>query len=318
MSLHERFGDSFIWGLKYRGKTIDELILPERLKTYFKQMVESGNIPNMLLSGSAGTGKTSVSIAIADAIKSDVLYLNGSEETSIDVIRTKLMQFCSSMSMFNEGKKIVIYDEFDRISPQAADSIKSFLEQFSKSASFIFISNHKNKIIEPLKSRLQSVDFVFTKEEIVELRKEFFKKVLDILKVEEVQCEPKVVGHIVKQFFPDMRKILNELQKYGSQDKLQDLSLIKSFNGDIENYYKLLKERDFFGIQQYVSLITDHNSFFTTLYDTGHIVVETDTLPNFILLLNDHADKSSRVLDQRINLMAMSIEFMNNVTLKKG
>ncbi|MDX9694968.1 MAG: AAA family ATPase [Bacteroidales bacterium] len=314
MNLHKKLGDDFIWSLKYRPNEIEEIIIPESIKGQFRDVIRDNNVPNMLFYGQAGIGKTTLASVIADTLGRDCLYINGSLETSIDTIRGKLTQFVTTYS-FDDNKKLVIYDETDRISPQSMDSIKVFLEEFSKNCSFIFITNHINKIIDPLKSRLQLIEFVYNKKEEVELKKEFAKRVLHILDNEAITYDKKVLAHIINQYFPDMRKCLNELQ--GKKNRLTDIGILHEFTMDMDSYYEILKKRDFNGIQQFAANVTDCQNFYTKIYESFRGKVELNDIPTLIILANEYAYKSAFVSDKRINIVGFSCEAMNNIKFKE-
>jgi DNA polymerase III delta prime subunit len=316
-TLHNRFGDDFIWGLKYRPKHIDELILPDRIKNHLANIVKDKRLPNMLMSGPAGTGKTSTAIVLAGMLDLEYLYINASEQTGIDVLRTNVRQFITNVSWDGTGK-VVILDEFDRASPQFQDALKSTLEQFSKSCSFIFISNHKNKIIPPLQSRLQTVEFKFSNAESKELKKEFFKSCIRILKTEKVPYCDKVVAQIVKNIFPDMRKILNELQKLGQQEMLDNMDTVNSIGSDVDAYFKIIKNCKFKDLLKYIAQLPgDPQGFYTQLYDSGLKYIEAETVPDFVVLLGKYSYESAFVVDSRINLTAFSTEVMRNCKVKE-
>jgi DNA polymerase III delta prime subunit len=315
--LHTRMYDSFIWGLKYRPKHIDELILPDRITNHLRNIIKDKRLPNMLLSGPAGTGKTSTAIVLAGMLDLEYLYINASEQTGIDVLRTNVRQFITNVSWDGTGK-VVILDEFDRASPQFQDALKSTLEQFSKSCSFVFISNHKNKIIPPLQSRLQTVEFKFTNAENNQLKKEFFKSCIRILKTEKVQYSDKVVAQIVKNIFPDMRKILNELQKLASQECLDSMDTVASIGSDVESYFKIIKQCKFKDLLKYIAQLPgDPQGFYSQLYESALKYVEGDSVPDFVVLLGKYSYESSFVVDSRINLTAFSTEVMKNCKMKE-
>lgn len=316
MNLQKKFYDDLIWSYKYRPNTMEDILLPEKLKTKFQEMTSSGKIPNLLLHGSAGTGKTTLAFIISNCLDKDTMYINGSKETSIDVLRGKISQFVTTVS-FNDGKKLVIMDETDRISVQFQDALKGFLDEFSGSTTFVFITNHLNRIIDPLRSRLQQIDFNFSQQEQSELKRQFAKVVLDILTKEGVEYDKKVLGFLVKKYFPDMRKCLNEIQNLASQDRLKDASVVNEFGGDMETFYSLLRSRDFNGIQTFISNVSDSQGFYSKIYETCKLAVEPNDIPSVIILTNEYAYKSSFVADQRINLVAYSCELMNNVKIKE-
>ena len=315
-SLHTRLTDDFIWGLKYRPSHLDKLILPNRIKNHLKNIIDGERLPNMLFYGTAGTGKTSTAIVLAEMLDLEYLYVNASEQTGIDVLRTNIKQFITNVS-WDEHGKVVILDEADRASAQFQDALKSTLEQFSKSCSFIFISNHKNKIIDPLQSRLQSLEFNFSKKETSQLKKEFFKRCITIIKTEKIKYSDKVVAKIVNNIFPDMRKILNELQKLSQQELLDSEESINQFNVDTSEFYKIIRERNFKELLNYVGhLSADPQSFYSKLYDTAAKYVEPKSVPDFIVLLGKYSFESASIVDSRINVTAFGVEIMSNCSMK--
>lgn len=315
--LHSRMYDDFIWGLKYRPKHVEELILPERISNHLNNILKEGRLPNMLLSGPAGTGKTSAAIVLAGMLDLEYLYINASEQTGIDVLRTNVRQFITNVSWDSNGK-VVILDEFDRASPQFQDALKSTLEQFSKSCSFIFISNHKNKIIPPLQSRLQTVEFKFTNAESQILKKEFFKSCIKILKSEKVEYSDKVVAQIVKNVFPDMRKILNELQKLAQQEMLNNLDTVNNILTDVDSYFKIIRNLKFKELLKYIAQLPgDPQGFYSQLFEHSLKYVEAESIPDFVVLLGKYSYESSFVVDSRINIAAFSTEVMRSCKIKE-
>ena len=315
--LHSRMYDDFIWGLKYRPKHVEELILPERISNHLNNILKEGRLPNMLLSGPAGTGKSSAAIVLAGMLDLEYLYINASEQTGIDVLRTNVRQFITNVSWDSNGK-VVILDEFDRASPQFQDALKSTLEQFSKSCSFIFISNHKNKIIPPLQSRLQTVEFKFTNAESQILKKEFFKSCIKILKSEKVEYSDKVVAQIVKNVFPDMRKILNELQKLAQQEMLNNLDTVNNILTDVDSYFKIIRNLKFKELLKYIAQLPgDPQGFYSQLFEHSLKYVEAESIPDFVVLLGKYSYESSFVVDSRINIAAFSTEVMRSCKIKE-
>lgn len=306
-TLIKRFYDDKIWALKYRPKNIEELILPPKMINQLNAILDSGDIPNMLLNGRAGIGKTSMAFVISEIGKRDFIYINGSEETSIDVIRNKVKQFISSMSMFGD-KKIVIIDEMDRLSPQAQDSLKSIIEEFSKTSSFIFTTNHKNRIIAPLISRLQIIDFIFSKEEMDSLMKKFFRKLKTILDAEDVVYDQKVVAKITKSMFPDMRRTLNELQKL-SQQGLLDKEEYADRISDLDEYFEIIKSKNFGTMRQYITKV-DVNNFYTGVFETFTNHVASSSIADAVLLMGRYSYEVSFCVDPQINLASFSCEMM--------
>lgn len=319
MNLQKKFYDDLIWSLRERPKNINDIILPLSVKEKFLGMVTKDNIPNMILHGPSGTGKTTVAVVLSEMTGRDTYYINGNKDSSIDILRGELTKFVTSCSFGDSDKKIVIIDEADAKGRNAMlqGALKSFIEEFSKSASFIFITNFINLMDKELLSRLQQIDFNFSQQEQIELRRQFAKVILDILTKEGVEYDKKVLGFLVKKYFPDMRKCLNEIQNLASQDRLKDASVVNEFGGDMETFYSLLRSRDFNGIQTFVSNVSDSQGFYSKIYETCKLAVEPNDIPSVIILTNEYAYKSSFVADQRINLVAYSCELMNNVKIKE-
>lgn len=312
MSLHNKFYDDYIWSLKYRPKNIDDVVMLNDTKLMFKEMIDSNKIPNMLFYGVAGVGKTTIASVLADTLKREYIYINGSLETSIDVLRGKISQFVNTVS-FNGDKKIVIIDEFDRISSNSSDAIKSFLEEYSKNTSFIFITNNIHKIIDPIKSRLQIVEFVYSPNELVDMKKQFAKVVLSILDNEGVNYDKRILAHLINNSFPDMRKTLNSLQK--NKNSLCDVSILDKEVNNIRQYFELLDKKDFKGLQAYCANITDGQGFFSTIYDNISKTIDKSDIPAMIVLTSDYSYKCAFVKDLRIILMAYSCEVIKNIKL---
>lgn len=314
--IEKRFYDDSIWALKYRPNNIDDLIATSGVKTQLKNILKEEKLPNQLYFGRAGCGKTSAAFILASQLDREYLYINGSVENGIDLIRTKLTQFVSSCS-WNGNKKIVILDEIDRATPQLQDALKAFLEEFSKSTNFIFISNHKNKIIPPLQSRLQSVNFdVFGPEQEV-LKKDFYKKCLWILDNESIEYDKKAVGYIVCQHFPDMRKCLTELQKLAQQGKLVDLVEVRSMTEELSTFFKLLSEKNFTKLRKFAANITDPQKFYSNLGDDCVKYIDPSSLVEFCIMLNTFSYQSAFVADAQVNVTAFICECLsNNIKIK--
>jgi len=315
MGLITKVYDDFIWGLKYRPTKIDDIVLPERFKTHFKKIVEEKKIPNMLLSGPRGCGKTTSAFCIADEVGCDVKYINMSKDNSIDMIRDDIARFANTMS-FNEGKKLVIGDEFDRLSIQAIDALKGDLELYGKNCVFIFTSNHKYKFIDhPVMSRLQEIDFDFSKKETTQMQTEFYKLVCSILTKEEVQFNKKSIGYIIKQLFPDMRKILNELQKYSSQfDKKlgkEIVDLITISSDSIEMLFDAIKDKDFRFCREFVAELTvEPVHLYSILFKNILTYVEKESFPLAINIIDEEQFRTSFSVDKQIPLINCLMRLM--------
>src|SRR6056300_777699 len=212
--------DVILWVEKYRPSKISECILTDDLKKTFQTFVDEGHIPNLLLSGGPGVGKTTVAKAMLEELGATYMMINGSEESGIDVLRNKIKNFASTVSM-DGNRKFVILDEADYLNPQSTQpALRGFIEEFHKNCGFILTCNFKNRIIAPLQSRCSVVDFTIPKSEITEMAAEFYKRCKEILKIENVEFDNQVVAEVVKKYFPDNRRILNELQRYGTGGKI--------------------------------------------------------------------------------------------------
>lgn len=305
--------DEFVWVQKYRPSTINEIILTDSLKKIFNGIVKEGKCPNLLLSGTSGVGKTTVAYALAKELNADLMYINASSESSIDVIRTKVLQFASTIS-FSGGSKITLLDEFDGMSPNAMNALKGFLEEFSSNHSFIFTSNSLHKIIEPLQSRCQVIDFGVSNADKAKLAAQFFKRVTQILEYEKIEYEKPIVAEIVQEFFPDFRKCLNALQKYSQSGKI-DSGILSSFSSDNFNVLiKSLKDKKFTDMRRWLvqNNDIDPNKLFREFYDTASDKMEAKSIPALILHLGEYQYKSAFSLDQEINTAAFLTEVMTD------
>lgn len=312
MSLIQRQYDAFVWGLKYRPNNLDELILPDRYKNLFKTMIDQKQVPNLLLSGHQGTGKTSVSFILADHLNLDVLYLNLSKDTGIDILRGKVEQFVSSVS-FNDLKKMVIFDEADRASGALQDGLKATIEDFSKNCSFVFTTNHKNKIIAPLISRLQQIDFMFASEEAKKMSYAFFHRVEEILKLENVEYDKKAVGILIQKLYPDMRLVLNELQRYSMMGPITADLINSNVVVNLKEYANLLKEKHFPKLRKFIAEVNvNAQYFYSEIFANIESLVNKETIAEAIIILSKYSYESAFVVDHQLNLTACSLELMLN------
>ena len=310
--------DVILWVEKYRPSKISDTILTEDLKTTFQKFVDDEYIPNLLLSGGPGIGKTTVAKAMLNEIGATYMMINGSEESGIDVLRNKIKNFASTVSM--DGKrKFVIFDEADYLNPQSTQpALRGFMEEFHKNCGFILTCNFKNRIIEPLHSRCSVIEFKIPTSDKPKLAGEFFKRVQDVLKTEGVQFEPKAVAGVVEKHFPDWRRVLNELQRYSASGAIDAGILVNVSETNLKDLVTFLKEKDFKSIRKWVAnnLDNDPSRVYRKIYDILYEEIEPSTVPHLVLSVADYQYKSAFVADQEINMLAFMIEIMTQVKFK--
>ena len=309
--------EEYLWVEKYRPRKIDSCILSKELKSFFKTIIKKGDIQNMLLSGTAGTGKTTVARALCEELESDYIVINGSEESGIDVLRTKIKQFASTVS-FTGNTKVVILDEADYLNPNSTQpALRGFIEEFSNNCRFIFTCNFKNRIIQPLHSRCTSIDFKIPKEEKPKIAAGFFKKVLDILNDENIPFNEKVVAKVVEKYFPDYRRTLNELQRYSHSGNIDEGILTNLVEVNANELVDSLKQKDWKRMRMWVvnNLDNDPQTLFRMIFDT--IMPLTNQVPQLVLTIADYQYKAAFVSDQEINLVACLTEIMAGVSIEK-
>ncbi len=303
--------EQLLWTEKYRPKKIEDCILPERLKTPFQEYVNQGKIPNLLLSGGAGVGKTTVAKAMCEEIGCDVMVINGSDESGIDTFRVKIKNFASSMSLAG-GRKVIIIDEADYLNPNSTQpALRNAIEEFAGNCSFIFTCNFKNRIIDPLHSRCAVIDFQLKNNEKSQMAAQFFKRIQQVLQSENVEYDDKVIAELVKKHFPDFRRVINELQRYSQFGKIDSGILAQIVDVSINDIIKFIKEKDFGAIRKWVaSNDVDATTFFRKLYDNLYEVLKPQSIPQAVLILADYQYKQAFVADQEINTVACLTELM--------
>ena len=307
--------DQMLWVEKYRPHKVEDCILPENLKTTFQEYVNRKEIPNLLLAGSAGVGKTTIAKALCEEIGCDYIVINGSDEGRlIETFRNKIKNYASSMSL-SGGRKVVIIDEADYTNAESVQpAMRNFMEEFASNCSFILTCNFKNRIIAPLHSRCSVVDFKIQNGQKAKMATQFFKRVEWILEQEGVTYEKEVVASVITKHFPDNRRILNELQRYASNEgKTIDKGILASVSdANMSSLMKYLKERDFGSARKWVtnSLDNDPNSILRAIYDALYDNIKPDSIPPAVLILSKYQYQSAFVADQEINLMACLTEFM--------
>ena len=308
--------DQFLWVEKYRPRKLDDCILPVDQKKVFQDMVEKDEIQNMLLCGSAGVGKTTIARALCEELGTDYIIINGSEESGIDVLRTKIKQFASTVS-FSGKTKVVILDEADYLNPNSTQpALRAFIEEFSANCRFIFTCNFKNRIIPPLHSRCAVIEFKIGKEERPKIAARFFKRVNEILANEKVEADPKVVAKVLEKHFPDYRRVLNELQRYASSGKIDEGILVNMGEVNMQDLISALKDKDWKKMRTWVvnNLDNDPQTLFRKIYDT--LLDSVVQVPQLVLLLADYQYKAAFCADQEINLVACLTEIMASVEFK--
>ena len=303
----------FLWVEKYRPRTIEECILPEDTKQVFKGFLEQGEIPNLLLSGSAGVGKTTIAKALCDELGADSYVINGSDEGRfLDTVRNQAKTFASTVSLTSESRhKVIIVDEADNTTPDVQLLLRASIEEFQKNCRFIFTCNYKNKIIEPLHSRCSVVDFNIKKDK-QKIAGAFFKRVCEILKKESVKYEDKVVAEVVTKYFPDFRRTLNELQRYASTGQIDSGILSSGNDFSVEKVVGHLRKKEFTNMKKWVAQNMDNEPqvIMRKIYDNLYNYFDPKSIPEAVLIISEYQYKSSFVVDQEINLVAFMTELM--------
>jgi DNA polymerase III delta prime subunit len=309
--------EKLLWVEAYRPQTIKDCILPERLKKPFQEYVNQKNIPNLILSGGAGVGKTTVAKALCEEVGCDYMVINGSDESGIDVFRNKIKTYASSMS-FSGGRKVIIIDEADYLNPNSTQpALRNAIEEFSDNCSFIFTCNFKQRIIDPLHSRCAVIDFALKGNEKTQMAGQFFKRLQSILKNESVEYDDKVLVELVKKHFPDFRRTINELQRYSKFGKIDVNILTQIGDVAITEIVKFLKEKDFRSIRSWVaSNDVDPTTLYRKLYDALYEVLQPQSIPQAVIILADYQYKQAFVADQEINTVACLTELMVSVEFK--
>ena len=310
--------NEILWVEKYRPQTIDDCILPSELKSTFQQFVDNQSCPNLLLSGSAGCGKTTVAKAMLEQLGCTYMMINGSEESGIDVLRNKIKNFASTVSM--DGKrKYVILDEADYLNAQSTQpALRGFIEEFSKNCGFILTCNFRNRIIEPLHSRCSLVEFRIPAEEKPKLAMDFMQRCQTILDTENVKYNKKVVASLIQKFFPDWRRVLNELQRYSASGEIDAGILVNLSENSVKELISFLKNKEFTNVRRWIvnNLDNDPSRIYRRLYDYLYDYLDASTIPHAVVILAEYSYKSAFVADQEINLLACMTELMTQVKFK--
>ena len=309
--------ETFLWVEKYRPKKITDCILPESIKNTFIEFVKQKEIPNLLLAGGSGVGKTTVARALCEELHGDYILINGSEESGIDVLRNKIKSFASTVSL-QGGYKVVILDEADYLNPQSTQpALRGFIEEFHKNCRFIFTCNFKNRIIEPLHSRCSVIEFKINGNKN-QLANEFMGRAESILKKEKIGFDDKVIAELIMKHFPDWRRVLNELQRYSVSGTIDTGILVNIAEVSLKELMTHLKGKDFKNVRKWVvdNIDNDPVKVFRKVYDKMYDYMKPGSIPNAVLVLGEYQYKSAFVADQEINLLACLTEIMSQCQFK--
>jgi len=312
--------NEFVWVESYRPQTIDECILPTGIKNTFKQFVEKGEVPNLLLSGPPGCGKTTVAKALCHELGVDFYVINGSDEGRfLDTVRNNAKNFASTVSLSSNSKhKVIIIDEADNTTPDVQLCLRAFTEEFIGNCRFIFTCNYKNKIIAPLHSRCAVIDFAIKGKERTEVAGHFYKRLQEILAAEGVEYDNKVLVELIQKHFPDWRRVLNELQRYSVSGKIDSGILAAFSNVKTDDLFRNLKEKDFPKVRKWVvdNLDNDPNVLLRSVYDAVYSKLDGAGIAAAVLIIAKYQYQSSFVADQEINMLACLTEIMVECNFK--
>ena len=304
----------FLWVEKYRPKTIEECILPDNIKETFRQFLNKGEIPNLLLTGPAGVGKTTVAKALCEQLGCDYILINGSDEGRfLDTVRGQAKNFASTMSLLpSSNHKVIIIDEADNTTHDVQLLLRSNIEAFHKNCRFIFTCNYKNKIIQPLHSRCSVVEFSIKGKEKAEVQVAFFERILSILNKENCEADKKVLLQLINKHFPDWRRVLNELQRYAVSGTIDSAILVEFSDVKIEDLIKTLRSKDFSGVRKWVNSNMDNDPavLLRRLFDNISSSLEGPSIAAAVLIIAKYQYQMAFVADQEINLLAALTEIM--------
>lgn len=304
--------EEFLWVEKYRPKTVEEAILPDSLKKTFQQFVDQKNIPNLILSGPAGVGKTTVAKAMLEQLECDYIVINGSMDRNIDTLRTTIQTFASSMSLIG-GRKYVILDEADYLNSNSTQpALRNFMEEYSSNCGFILTCNFPNRIIPPLHSRCSLVDFKLTKKEFKDIAAQFYKRAIHILKAEGIPFDKVVVGEFIKKYYPDWRRILNELQRYSATGQI-DAGILSSLQEvSIKQLITDMKEKNLTEVRKWAAENSgnDQSMIFRKLYDSSSEYFTPAGIAQMITIIGKYQYYAAFVADPEINLASCLTEIM--------
>jgi DNA polymerase III delta prime subunit len=306
-----------LWTERFRPQVIADCILPESIKTLCQSVVDSGKVLNMLFSGSPGTGKTTAAKAICNELGLDCITINASMNNGIDTLRTEIKSFASTVS-FNDKRKCVILDEADALTPQTQAALRNFMEEFSANCGMILTCNFKNKIIEPIHSRCTVIDFKIPMADKPKLASQFMKRVEGILEKEGIEYDKQAVAAVIMKYFPDWRRVLNELQRYAASGKIDSGILAGMGNESFDALVELVKNKKWKDMRKWVgeNLDSEPNAILRRFYDTAYEHVVPGSIPGLVVLIADYQYKMSFSIDQEICLVAFLTQVMSEVEFK--
>ena len=310
--------ETFLWVEEYRPKDVNSCILPKNLKNTFSEFVNEGSVPNLILAGGSGVGKTTIAKAMLEELGATQMMINGSEESGIDVLRTKIKNFASTVSLHG-GRKYLILDEADYLNPQSTQpALRGFMEEFHNNCGFIFTCNYKNRLIEPLHSRCSVVEFTIPNSEKQILAAEFFERTVHILQEQKVEYDKRVVAEVINKHFPDWRRVLNELQRYSVSGTIDAGILVDLAEVNIKELMQSMKHKEFTNVRKWVvnNLDNDPVRLFRRIYDSLYDYVEGSSIPHVVVILGEYQYKTAFVADQEINMLACLTEIMSRSKFK--
>ena len=310
--------ETFLWVEAYRPKDVNSCILPKNLKNTFSEFVNEGSVPNLILAGGSGVGKTTIAKAMLEQLGATQMMINGSEESGIDVLRTKIKNFASTVSLHG-GRKYLILDEADYLNPQSTQpALRGFMEEFHNNCGFILTCNYKNRLIEPLHSRCSVVEFTIPNSEKQILAAEFFERVVLILEEQKIKYDKRVVAEVINKHFPDWRRVLNELQRYSVSGTIDAGILVDIAEVNIKELMQSMKHKEFTNVRKWVvnNLDNDPVRLFRRIYDCLYDYVEGSSIPHVVVILGEYQYKAAFVADQEINMLACLTEIMSRSKFK--